>query len=263
MLKRHRYVISSTPYADVGDSYDQALEALSNNHVKILTLSFYNQENLSDECFEELAEKLNENTSLRLLKFDRCTVVDNWVYRLFKDLDQSKTLTKIHFAGNATCINIADEGAEYIAAYLKITTSLASIIIEDSLIRDYGAVILAEALKVNKTICKFHIGGKDITIEGVYALWMALSSNDNIISLVTPPFSNENWYIKGHSILGKRLKMVDYSVCEYIQFKDQGTEIKDITILKKYCTAIKYILNEKDRVDLINSFDEVVNAQEI
>ncbi len=263
--RRDSFIMSSTPVIvgpfALGESYDQVLEALSDNKVKILTLGLYGPDNLNEQNVEVLAERLKENTSLRLLTFDLCTVIDDWVYKLFRELDQNPTLTKIHFKGNSTCINITDISAEHIAAYLKTTNSLASLVIEASHIGDLGASALAEALKVNKTICKFQIGGDNITNEGARALYRALPSNVNIISFAAPPFPNEMWYKKGQIILRGRKLTVDYSVLNLVECCNRGIQMECTPIFKKHCIAIKYALNEEGREDLVATVNEMVSAQ--
>ncbi len=246
--------------------YEKALAGLNADEVEFLFLVEYDLSNLN---IDRLVEQLKINTSLKFLEFKKCKIDDYSIIKLFEGLTYNTTifggqtsLTTIKILGNASCIQITDTAALHIANYLATNTSITSLIIQDSQIQAAGAKALAEALNTNTTMSEMHIGGQNITSEGARALWTAASGKSSrIVSFVTCPFANEEWYEQSVGKVSFKKAIANQAAARWLKYKNgEEASIKYADVFDNFSAAIKSYLIEMGRRDLSASYDAEVKA---
>ena len=80
-------------------------------------------------------------------------------------------------------IYIGDYGATVIAEALKINSTLEELMLANNQIGDDGATAIAEALKINKALHQLDLCNNDIYVEGATAIADALRINATLRSL--------------------------------------------------------------------------------
>jgi Ran GTPase-activating protein (RanGAP) involved in mRNA processing and transport len=130
-----------------------------------------------DDDAEELGAALAHNTSLKALDVCTCSFGSRGLRGIAEALKTSRVV-KAMFHGNR---GIGDDGAEVLADLLLSTlSSLTELSMEGCGVREKGARVIADALKVNRTLEVFNISNNKIGDAGVAALADALAVHSSL-----------------------------------------------------------------------------------
>ena len=111
-------------------------------------------------------KKLLKDKSLAQLNLSHNHICDEGAKYLADFLKENRTLTQLYLYNN----NIGVEGAKYIAESLKINNTLTQLDLFNNNIGVEGAKWIAEFIKINSTLTQLYLSGNNIGIEG--AKWI-------------------------------------------------------------------------------------------
>ena len=201
------------------------LEEILKKTRNITILEFKNI-NIYSNSLYSLVAALKNNTTLTTLRFNNCNSKETYLYKnisvitskLIKTLLINKILIELDLHSNSiddneteiiaeylkrndiklTILNLSNNyigfnGCELLADALKINKTLTRLNIGNNNLYDHGVELLAEALKINLTILELYLYNNLIKIEGVIPLAEALKVNTTLtlLDLTSNGFGNE------------------------------------------------------------------------
>jgi len=169
--------------------------ATSLDRNSVLETLYWDRPLVSPEQQEQLSDHLSHTFSHSCL--------NDVSMRQFGLLDQSVRLmcNVLHLNTNMISLNLESNrigvaGAEALASYLitRNSNSLKYLFLSYNIIANDGAIALAEALKVNKSLCLLSLKTNKITAPGLKSIADTLETNTTLesLSLFGNDFSNAN-----------------------------------------------------------------------
>jgi Leucine Rich repeat len=134
---------------------------------------------LGDEDAKYLAEKLKNNTVVKILYLNSTNIGDEGARYVSDAIKHNTSITEIWLSSN----NIGAEGARYLSDAIKHNTSITGINLNNNNIGAEGARYLSDAIKHNTSITTILLQNNNIGDEGARYLSDAIRHNTSITEI--------------------------------------------------------------------------------
>ena len=237
----------------------------TNQSLKLLELS--QNEKISDRGARHIAEGLKENVSVELLGLEKCSITSEGAQFLGKALAVNRNLKTLNLNWN----ELEDDGIGHISNGLKLnrslkalnitgceieargSESLGSALLENGTLEvlhlsmntiSNGIFHIADALRRNCHLKKFHMQACGLTDQGITSVAGALETNTLLRELVLTnnPFSNDGLVALGES-LGKNKGLGALGLRNIRKVTNEGLK-QFIIDLSDNCHLLKLMLRQ-------------------
>ena len=188
---------------------------------KTLTCIWSVEPHFGSEAAEIIAEAMKYNTSVTDLRLGN-NICDGGVEQLSYMLGYNRTLKVLDLSGNSS---ITARGVTFLADALKTNTTLTTLILSKTNVKQKACVALSSMLAVNKTLTTLDVSCNNIGDRGVKALFKFIRKS----SLTTLSIANNIITSAGANVLAEALR--DDTTLTSIDISNNNFDTKGIRAL--------------------------------